>query len=145
MGCDERMTRTIAMNPLGFIQSPYQSLDAIPMQGNARGGTQASFTMLDEFAPGMRDIRPDDWLLLVFYFHQAANKGLRVFSRGLQREAGIFSTRSPHRPNRIGCTVVRCTRVEGNTIHFIGADMLDGTPVLDIKPWNPLPVSPLRE
>jgi len=90
--------------------------------------------MEEEFLEGIRDLKSGMNITLVFYFNQSKGYSLITNSRMSNVPVGVFSTRSPNRPNSIGITEVVIREIKGATIEFKGADMLDGTPVIDIKP-----------
>ena len=127
---------TIAMRPIGVVRSPYQSASGMPIQTVAAQDVAGSLTVFEEFAPGLRDLEGFEYLILITHLHQAAEK-LEVVPFMDTQSHGVFATRAPARPNRIGLSIVQLVRVEGRDLHFLGNDMLDGTPVLDIKPYVP--------
>ena len=91
--------------------------------------------MLPAFKDGIRDILPGTYGVVLFYFHQSDGYKLLMVPRWGTEETGVFSTRSPNRPNGIGMSVVKFVSNDGTNLTFEGVDMLDGTPVLDIKPY----------
>ena len=129
-------TPTIALRPIGVVRSPYQSTTGMPIQTVAAQDVAGSLTVFEEFAPGLRDIEGFDYLILLTHLHQATEK-LEVVPFMDTQSHGVFATRAPARPNRIGLSIVQLVRVAGCELHFLGNDMLDGTPVLDIKPYVP--------
>ena len=126
---------TIEMQPIGFIRSPYNTREPIPSQGMYAPETQAVIEMLPAFKDGIRDILPGTYGVVLFYFHQSSGYKLLMVPRWGTEETGVFSTRSPNRPNGIGMSVVKFVSNDGTNLTFEGVDMLDGTPVLDIKPY----------
>ena len=127
----------IVMAPIGVIRSPYHPGSNTPHQGLERMECIASIELYDEYIAGAADILPGSWGIIVFYFDRSEHRSLTAFSQHHQKRLGIFSTRSPHRPNGIGLSAVRFVGVDGARLEFRGADMFDGTPVLDIKPYDP--------
>ncbi len=93
--------------------------------------------MFPAYAAGLRDLEGFEYVILLTYMHQATSEPLEVVPFLDSVAHGVFATRSPIRPNRIGLSVVRLIAIQGSTLRFEGTDMLDGTPVLDIKPYVP--------
>ena len=125
----------ITMKPIGVIQA-YPDRNSAPMQGILQKGSYGELTVFDEYLEGIRDIEAGDWCIFTFYFHLSDRCKLVTVSGRSGLEKGIYSTRSPSRPNGIGISVVRVVNRQGGTIYFEGADMIDGTPLLDIKPYD---------
>ena len=130
------MPDTIRLQPIGRIHSPFTSTTGMPIQTVAAAEVTGHVEVFEAFAPGLRDIQHFDYLILLTHLHQASEK-LEVVPFMDTQSHGGFATRSPARPNRLGLSIVRLLRVEGSALHFSGNDMLDGTPVLDIKPYVP--------
>jgi len=122
--------------PIGFIRSPYHETHAIPKGLGAKHDAQGVIELLREFEPGLFDIEGFSHLFVLWEFDRANGCDLIAHPPTDEgREHGVFSTRSPRRPNPIGLTVVELLRRDGAALHVRGVDMLDGTPVLDIKPY----------
>ena len=130
------MPTPISLNAIGVIHSPFQATQGMPIQTVAAADVPGSVEVFSEFAAGLRDIEGFEYLIVLTHLHQATEK-LEVVPFMDTQSHGVFATRAPARPNRIGLSIVQLTRVEGNVLHFLGNDMLDGTPVLDIKPYVP--------
>lgn len=126
----------VTLRPIGVVHSPFTSTGGMPIQTVAAGEVQGSLRVFDEFAAGLRDIEGFEYLMLITYLHQATEK-LEVVPFMDTQSHGVFATRAPARPNRIGLSIVQLLRVQGCVLHFLGNDMLHGTPVLDIKPYVP--------
>jgi tRNA-Thr(GGU) m(6)t(6)A37 methyltransferase TsaA len=126
---------TIAMKSIGTVRSPYQDKDAIPRGLGARHETDGVLELLPELEPGLADIEGFSHLYVIWVFDRASGYQLTAHPPSDTRPHGVFATRSPQRPNPIGLTVVRLLRREGPRLHVRGIDMLDGTPILDIKPY----------
>jgi tRNA-Thr(GGU) m(6)t(6)A37 methyltransferase TsaA len=125
----------ISYKPIGFVRSRFTSLEQVPptsRQNRARG----ELHLYKKYAAGLRDIEGFSHLLVIWHMHRSpGNYKLIVHPRPRpDLEIGLFATRSPHRPNPIGVSVIEIARVKDNIIYFRGVDMLDRTPVLDIKP-----------
>ena len=130
------MTDGITMRPIGVIHSPFLSTQGMPIQTVAAADEAAELEVFEAFGAGLRDIEGFEYLIVLTHLHQATEK-LEVVPFMDTQSHGVFSTRAPARPNRIGLSIVRLTEVSGRVLRFLGNDMLDGTPVLDIKPYVP--------
>lgn len=126
----------IIFHPIGFIRSPYHTTKETPKWGADDAVTEAEIELDDAYLEGIADMRPGERYQLLFNFHASDGYQLTVAKHGEGKLMGVFSTRSPRRPNAIGVSVITIKSVEGNRIRFTGVDMLDGTPVLDIKSYN---------
>ena len=125
----------IDMSPIGIIHSPYKQARNIPIQGTFRPEVEAWVELKEKYSGGLKDLDTFSHAILLYYFHQSEEERLQS-SPFLEDEThGIFAIRSPHRPNHIGLSVVKIKRIEGNKLHFGEVDVLDQTPVLDIKPY----------
>lgn len=127
----------IVCRPIGFIRSPFTDPVGTPIQTAAVPDQLARLELLHSFMVGLRDIDSFEFLIFVTHFHACAQERLEVTPFLDDRSHGVFATRAPARPNRIGLSIVRLLRVDGHVLHFAGNDMVDGTPVLDIKPYVP--------
>ena len=126
----------IKMKPIGYIQSPFKDTSDIPRQSILAEDKKAVIEMLPEFQAGIEDIKENSYGIILFHFHQSKEAPIKVIPYGRDVLTGVFSTRSPRRPNGIGMSIVKITKVEPGKLEFQGVDMLDGTPVLDIKPYS---------
>jgi tRNA-Thr(GGU) m(6)t(6)A37 methyltransferase TsaA len=127
---------SIALRPIGVIRSPFLDPNQTPIQAaasKARGLVEIN----PEFADGLQDIEGFSYLHLLYVFHLSNGYALRVKPFLDDRTRGVFSTRHPCRPNPLGLSVVRLVARRGNVLEIEGLDMLDGTPLLDIKPYVP--------
>lgn len=128
----------IEMQPIGYIRSPYKALDEIPRQSMHSKNKRAVIEILPEYKEGIEGIKINSYGIILFYFHKSTGKvPLKQVSHKLKKVTGVFSTRSPKRPNGIGVSIVKFTNINGNKLEFQGVDMVDKTPVLDIKPYDP--------
>ena len=122
---------------IGVIHTPFQQSKGTPIQGSVGEGAEGEVEVYAEFAEGLADIAGFERLWLIYLLDRVAEPKLIVRPYLDTRERGIFATRAPARPNPIGITAVRMLGVEGNRLRVAGVDMLDGTPLLDIKPYVP--------
>jgi tRNA (adenine37-N6)-methyltransferase len=131
--------------PIGHITSPYQSTSEIPKGFNAKHEALGVLNLLPEFEPGLTDIEGFSHLIILWEFDRSQGFELLGTPPIDNRPHGVFSTRSPRRPNPIGLTIVELLRREGANLYVRGVDMLDGTPILDIKPYlSSIPSEKLR-
>ncbi len=122
--------------PIGFIHSPYHQTSAIPKGPGAKHDAEGTIELLRDFAPGLADIEGFSHLYVLWEFDRADGFDLIAHPPTDEgRPHGVFSTRSPRRPNPIGLTVVELLSRDGSSLRVRGVDMLDGTPVLDLKPY----------
>ena len=132
----------IALEPIGIIHSPFRENCGTPIQPEGGRDVEAVVEVYEEFAPGLCDLDGFSHLVLIYHFHRCRLTRLRTKPFMDVVERGIFATRAPVRPNHIGMSVVRLSRIEGNLLHIRDVDVLDGTPVLDMKPHIPRLDSP---
>ena len=131
--------------PIGFVHSPYQQTSAIPRGLGARHDAEGSIELLREFEPGLADIEGFSHLFILWVFDRNVDFSLTAHPPSDDRDHGVFATRSPRRPNPIGLTVVELLGREGPVLYVRGVDMLDGSPVLDLKPYlSSIPVEKIR-
>ena len=123
------------MKPIGKVRSPYTDTSQIPKGLDARHDVDGVLEILPEFEIGLTDIEGFSHLYVIWVFDQVKGFDLLACPPTDGRPHGVFATRSPRRPNPIGLTVVRLLRRDGRNLHVGGVDMLDGTPILDIKPY----------
>jgi tRNA-Thr(GGU) m(6)t(6)A37 methyltransferase TsaA len=127
----------ISYQPIGFIRSPFSSIENVPIQPPAAEGVRGTVTVFAEFAAGLKDLEGFSYILLLYHFHLVAGSRLTVVPFLDSAPRGVFSTRAPARPNPIGLSIVRLLVVEGNVLQVENVDIVDGTPLLDIKPYVP--------
>lgn len=123
------------MEQIGVIHSPFQRLEEMPIQPKGASGTEGVIEVDPCYAEGLKDLDGFSHIYLIYRFHMAKRTALSVVPFMDTVERGVFSTRSPLRPNHIGISIVELVRVEGCSVVIRGVDVLDGTPLLDIKPY----------
>jgi tRNA (adenine37-N6)-methyltransferase len=121
--------------PIGFVSSPYKNTREIPKGLGAKHEAGGVLKILPEFEAGLTDIEGFSHLIVIWEFDRSDGFELLGTPPSDNRPHGLFATRSPRRPNPIGLTTVELRRREGTELHVWGVDMLDGTPILDIKPY----------
>lgn len=133
------------MRPIGFVRSPYTAKGQVPKGCGARHEAEGILEILPEFEPGLTDIEGFSHLFVIWVFDQAEGYDLLASPPTDTRPHGLFATRTPRRPNPLGLTVVNLVRRDGARVHVKGLDMLDGTPILDLKPYlSSIPQEELR-
>lgn len=135
----------IPMNPVGWVRSPYLRIDQIPRGPDARHDALGKLELREDLEEGLTDIEGFSHLYVIWVFDRAGAMELVGAPPTDDRPHGVFATRSPRRPNPIGLTVVELLSREGRRLNVRGVDMLDGTPILDIKPYlSSIPGGELR-
>jgi tRNA (adenine37-N6)-methyltransferase len=127
----------IVLNPIGVIHTPHKDIKNMPIQPIAAEGIKGYIEILPEYASGLKDLDGFSHITLLYHFHKIRGFELQVIPFMDTRKRGIFSCKAPKRPNAIGTSTVRLLRVEGNIVYIEQVDMLDGTPLIDIKPFYP--------
>lgn len=127
----------IALRPIGVVRSRFATPEGVPIQTAGAPEETAAIEIHAEFAPGLRDIEGFDYLIVLTHLHLCTQERLEVVPFLDDQSHGVFATRAPARPNRIGLSIVQLLAVQGRVLQFAGNDMVDGTPVLDIKPYVP--------
>ncbi len=125
------------LEPIGIIHSPFKDASGTPIQPALAGGSKGRVEVFPQFEPGLKDLEGFERIWLVYWFDRASQPRLRVVPFLDSVERGVFATRAPCRPNPIGISPVRLTSVSGNVLHVSDVDVLDRTPLLDIKPYAP--------
>ncbi|MCD5408740.1 tRNA (N6-threonylcarbamoyladenosine(37)-N6)-methyltransferase TrmO [Candidatus Bipolaricaulota bacterium] len=127
----------IVYEPIGVIHTPFREPKGTPIQPPAARGIQGRVEVFPEYAEGLSDLEGFSHVILLYHFHRAGPMRLMVRPFMDTRERGVFATRAPARPNPIGISVVRLLRIESNILQVSDVDIVDGTPLLDIKPYVP--------
>jgi tRNA-Thr(GGU) m(6)t(6)A37 methyltransferase TsaA len=135
----------LTMKPIGIVRSPFTDTASIPKGPGAKHEEEGALELLPEFEPGLADIEGFSHLYVIWAFDRAEGYDLESQPPGESDKHGVFATRSPRRPNPIGLTVVRLLGRDGSRLKVRGVDMLEGTPILDIKPYlSSVPEGELR-
>lgn len=131
--------------PIGFVSSPYKNTAEVPKGLGAKHQADGVLEILAEFEPGLTDIEGFSHLFVIWAFNRSRGFELLGTPPSDNRPHGVFATRSPKRPNPLGLTVVELLRREGGRLYVRGVDMLDATPILDVKPYlSSVPLDQLR-
>jgi len=127
----------IEFNPIGRIHSPFSGLQGMPIQPTGALGVRGTVELYGEYREGLKDLEGFSHIILLYHFHLSRGFSLIVVPFLDSVERGVFATRAPKRPNPIGLSIVRLERIEAAVLHICNVDILDGTPLLDIKPYVP--------
>jgi tRNA-Thr(GGU) m(6)t(6)A37 methyltransferase TsaA len=128
---------SVIFTPIGVVRTPFPDHAGMPIQTVAAQGVRGTVELDPAYAGALADLDGFSHLFLITHMHRTAGVSLRVTPYLDTVERGVFATRSPKRPNPIGLSLVRLTGIEGTTLHVEELDLLDGTPLLDIKPYVP--------
>jgi len=127
----------VVYRPIGVVHSPFRAPQDVPIQSAAAKEVNGYVEVAEEYVEGLRDVEGFSHLILVYHCHLAQEYSLLVKPFMDDELHGVFSTRAPSRPNAVGVSVVRLTKKEKNILHIQDVDIIDGTPLLDIKPFVP--------
>jgi len=138
---DDKMKETpmkiIEYRPIGIIHSPHKTPQGSPIQPTAAKGIEGKIEVFPEFAEGLEDLAGFSHIFIIYHCHLSKAYSLRVKPFLDDNQRGLFATRAPARPNPIGISVVRLVKIDGQNMHIQDIDVVDGTPLLDIKPYVP--------
>ena len=126
---------TYSFKPIGVISSPHKNTEETPIQPVFAKDIRGTVRVFDEYVPGLLDLDGFSHLFLFYVFNQSHETKLQLCPYLQDTPHGIFATRAPCRPNKIGFSIVRLLSIEGSVLHLADVDILDGTPLLDIKPF----------
>lgn len=127
----------IEYQKIGLIHSPFKNIREMPIQSVGASGIKGIVEVFPAFTEGLKDVEGFSHIILLYHFHQIKESMLLVTPFLDSQPRGVFATRAPKRPNPIGLSVVKLDDIEGNILHVENVDILDGTPLLDIKPYVP--------
>lgn len=127
----------ITYRPIGVIHSPFKEIAGMPIQPTGAREVRGTVEVLPKFVEGLKDLDGFSHIILLYHFHQAKGVSLSVTPFLDSQTRGLFATRAPRRPNPIGLSIVKLLSIERNVLHIENVDILNGTPVLDIKPYVP--------
>lgn len=124
-------------DPIGVIHTPFKTLEGMPIQPSGATGIEGVVEVFEEFRPGLKDLKGFSHIILLYHFHGSSGFKLHVVPFLDSKPRGLFSTRAPKRPNPIGLSVVQLYRIKNGMLFVRNVDILDNTPLLDIKPYVP--------
>ena len=129
--------KKIIYRPIGVIHTPFKDTTGVPIQPRSAKGIKGSVEILPEYAEGLQDLNGFSHIILLYHLHLSKGYSLKVIPFLDNTLRGLFATRAPKRPNPIGLSVVKLATIKGNVLHIEEIDVVDGTPLLDIKPYVP--------
>jgi tRNA-Thr(GGU) m(6)t(6)A37 methyltransferase TsaA len=127
----------VKYRPIGVIHSPFKEPRGTPIQPAGAENVDARVEVFTEYAEGLKDLEGFSHIILIYHFHLSRGSSLKAKPYMDSEEHGVFAMRGPSRPNPIGISTVRLVKIEGNLIYCKDIDIIDGTPLLDIKPYVP--------
>jgi tRNA-Thr(GGU) m(6)t(6)A37 methyltransferase TsaA len=127
----------VKFEPIGIIHSPFTQPRGVPIQPAAARDIGGTIEIFEQFRPGLCDLEGFSHIIVLYHFHLSKGYSLKVTPFLDNTPRGVFATRAPRRPNPTGLSIVQLDRIEDGTLYISGADMVDQTPVLDIKPYIP--------
>ncbi len=128
---------SIVYEPIGIIRTKYKNKAEVPIQPVFAKDSPGTLEIDQKFVEGLKDLEGFSHIYLIYHFHKSSSYKLKVTPFLDDEERGVFSTRAPQRPNAVGISVVKLVKISGNIIEIENADIIDKTPLLDIKPYIP--------
>ena len=134
--------KEILIKPIGIIETPFKEPEDFkvppfhPDSPYNNPNVTGILHIDEEYVEGIKDIEANSYAMILFHFHMSPGYTITTRTHGTDKKVGVFSTRSPHRPNGIGSSIIKIISIDGNEIVFSGVDTLNGTPLLDIKPYS---------
>jgi tRNA-Thr(GGU) m(6)t(6)A37 methyltransferase TsaA len=127
----------IIYHPIGTIHSPFNELEGMPIQPTGEASAPGTIEIFPEFAQGLKDLEGFSFVILLYHLHKVSRSALIVTPFLGSESHGVFATRAPTRPNPIGLSIVKLIKIDGTKLHVENLDILDGSPLLDLKPYVP--------
>lgn len=127
--------KEILVNPIGIINTPFKNQKNIPIQGRFHENVEGVCNIDEKYSEGLCDLEGFSHAILIYHFHKIKEEKIKAKPYLEPVEHGVFAIRSPYRPNKIGFSIVKIKKIIENKLFFTEVDMLDGTPLLDIKPF----------
>ena len=127
----------LGVSPIGVIHTPFTSLEGMPIQPTGAAGVKGTVEVFENYRPGLKDLEGFSHIILIYHFHGSSGFKLHVVPFLDSQPRGLFATRAPKRPNPIGLSVVQLDKIENGLLYIQNVDILDNTPLLDIKPYVP--------
>jgi tRNA-Thr(GGU) m(6)t(6)A37 methyltransferase TsaA len=129
--------KEIIYKPIGIIHSPHHTVKGMPIQPSAAIGIRGTVEVFADYAPGLEDLEGFSHIILLYHFHLSNSYQLKVKPFLDNKKHGVFATRAPGRPNQIGLSVVKLNKISNNILQIENVDVVNDTPLLDIKPYVP--------
>ena len=127
----------IEYKPIGFIHTPFKKPKGVPIQSIVGKDIEGKIEILPDYVEGLKDLEGFSHIILIYHLHLSRKSSLLVKPYMDEKLRGVFATRAPSRPNPIGLSIVRLVKIRGNMVYIKDVDIVDGTPLLDIKPYVP--------
>ena len=127
----------IEYHPIGIIHSPFTKLSGMPIQPAGAAGVEGTVEVFPKYNDGLKDLEGFSHIIMLYHFHRSKGFKLHVVPFMDSTPRGVFATRAPKRPNPIGLSVIKLQKIQDNILYVENVDILDGTPLLDIKPYVP--------
>ena len=127
----------IEYSPIGIIRTPHTKREGMPIQPTGAKGISGTVEIFETFADGLKDLDGFSHIILLYYFHRSNGYKLEIIPFLDNKSHGVFATRAPNRPNSIGLSIVQLNKIENSILYIENIDVLDKTPLLDIKPYVP--------
>jgi len=127
----------IELKPIGIIHTLFTKPEGMPIQPTGAVGIRGTIELFNEYHAGLKDLEGFSHIILLYHFHRSQGFNLQVVPFMDSELRGLFATRAPKRPNPIGISVVQLDKIENGVLHIQNVDIMDGTPLLDIKPYVP--------
>ncbi len=127
----------IEYHPIGIIHSPFTELSGMPIQPAGAAGVEGTVEVFPKYNDGLKDLEGFSHIIMLYHFHRSKGFKLHVVPFMDSTPRGVFATRAPKRPNPIGLSVIKLQKIQDNILYIENVDILDGTPLLDIKPYVP--------
>lgn len=129
---------SITLEPIGTIFTPFNTKEGMPIQSSGAKGIKGKIILKKEFMPGLKDLDGFSHIILIYHFNRSSGFELLTTPFLDDKKRGVFATRAPNRPNQIGMSVVRLLSIKNRVVHIENVDIIDKTPLLDIKPYIPV-------
>jgi len=127
----------IKLNPIGLIRTPFKQPTGMPIQPSGAKGVKGTIEIEPEYSDGLKDLKGFSHIILLYHFHKSTKCALTVTPFLDSEKHGVFATRAPNRPNPVGLSIVKLLKIESNILYIENIDVLDETPLIDIKPYVP--------
>jgi tRNA (adenine37-N6)-methyltransferase len=127
----------IHLNPIGIIHTPFKQTAGMPIQPSGARGVKGTIELKPEFMDGLKDLEGFSHIILIYHFHKSKKHELIVTPFLDSKTHGVFATRAPNRPNPVGISIVKLLKIESNILYIEHVDIIDKTPLIDIKPYVP--------
>jgi tRNA-Thr(GGU) m(6)t(6)A37 methyltransferase TsaA len=127
----------IELKPIGILRTPFESPDKMPIQPCSKGAASGTALVFPEYTDGLYHLDGFTHIILIYYLHRVKRQELIVTPFLDNTSHGVFATRAPVRPNPVGISIVRLEKIEDNILYLQGLDMINGTPLIDVKPYIP--------